>query len=63
MLKFALFVYLLTNGIIKPQDEHEGRQTYIIYTEKGKAIENAYKGEVMYWIETGTFKYDDFLED
>tara|TARA_Y100000389_G_scaffold175150_1_gene185701 strand:- start:327 stop:479 length:153 start_codon:yes stop_codon:yes gene_type:complete len=48
-------------GILEPVEQHEGHQMYNIIQEDG-VIENAYKGEIINYIETGKFEYNDFLE-
>ena len=63
MLTKLIFILYLFTGTVVPQDEHEGRKTYAIFFEDGKVIDYAYKAEVYNWIETGTFQYDDTLED
>ena len=39
------------------------RETYTIFLEDGTCIEHAYSGEVLEWIETGSFHYNEDLED
>jgi hypothetical protein len=63
MLTKLIFVLYLWTGIVTPQDEHEGRKTYAIFMEDGTCIDYAYKAEVYNWIETGSFQYDETLED
>lgn len=48
-------------GVLEPVEQHEGHQMYNIIQKDG-VIENAYKGEVLNYIETGKFEYNDFLE-
>ena len=63
MLTKLIFVFYLCTGTITPQDEHEGRKTYAIFFKDGTCIDYAYKAEVYNWIETGSFQYDETLED
>lgn len=63
MLTKLIFAAYLLTGTVSPQDEHEGRITYIIYLQDDTCIEYAYKGEILNWIETGSFQYDEDLED
>ena len=63
MLTKLIFVLYLLTGTVTPQDEHEGRKTYVIFMKDNTCIEHAYKGEVLHWIETGSFQYDETLED
>jgi hypothetical protein len=55
MSKLILFFYLLT-GKVEMVDG-----LYTIHTAESSVIEYACKGEVLAYIETGVFKYDDFL--
>ena len=57
-----IFVWFLMNGTITPAGEHEDHKMYTIWFKDGKVIDYAYKGEVINYIKTGTFEYDDFLE-
>ena len=63
MLTKLIFVLYLCTGTVTPQDEHEGRETYTIRQADGTCIEHAYAGEVLNWIETGSFQYNEDLED
>jgi hypothetical protein len=63
MLTKLIFALYLLTGTVTPQDEHEGRDTYAIFLEDGTCIEHAYKGEVLNWIESGSFQYNEDLED
>jgi|Laugrespbdmm15sd_2_1035082.scaffolds.fasta_scaffold41186_1 hypothetical protein len=55
-----IFCWFLIIGTVKPQHDVDGRQTYTI---NSIAVEHAYRGEVLQWIETGSFQYDETLED
>jgi hypothetical protein len=59
MLK-ALFVWYVITGVVVPNGDVDGRKMYDIPSER---IEYAYKGEVMLWIETKEFKYNEDLTD
>ena len=63
MLTKLIFALYLWTGTVTPQDEHEGRKTYTIHEKNGTCIEFAYKAEILNWIETGSFQYDETLED
>jgi len=63
MLTKLIFALYLWTGAVVPQDEHEGRKTYVIFFKDGTCVDYAYKAEVYNWIETGSFQYDDTLED
>lgn len=55
-----IFWWFLIIGTVNPQQDVDGRQTYTI---NSIGVEHAYKGEVLQWIETGSFQYDETLED
>lgn len=61
MLKI-LFVWHIITGVIVPQEIIDGRHTYSLRT-KTEIIEFAYKGEVLNYLESGTFEYNEDLED
>jgi hypothetical protein len=65
-MKTLLFVWYLMNGTLIPQKEIDGDWTYrIVFSTPdecfGKEVDYAYKEEVMEWIETGTFEYNEDL--
>jgi hypothetical protein len=59
-----IFIWYLINGTIQPtQESVEGERMYNIHLKKEqKVIEYAYKNEVINWIETKEFKYDDYCQ-
>jgi hypothetical protein len=59
ILIFRLYIVL---GIVQPQDDVDGRTIYTIHT-KSTHIEYAYKEEVLRYLETGVFTYDETLDD
>jgi hypothetical protein len=61
----VIFTWFLMIGIIIPEGDVDGRPTYIINSVDGisEPIEHAYKGEILEYIETGSFEYNEFLED
>ena len=63
MLTKLIFALYLLTGTVTPQQDVDGRETYTIFLEDGTCIEHAYAGEVLKWIETGSFQYDETLED
>jgi hypothetical protein len=40
----------------------DGHKQYALFFEDGKVIDYAYKGEILEYIETGTFEYNEDLE-
>lgn len=55
-----MFILNLHSGIIIPTDDVDGRT---IYSIPSKDIEYAYKTEIIQYLETGVFTYDDTLDD
>lgn len=55
-----MFVLKLHSGIIIPTDDVDGRT---IYSMPSANIEYAYKAEIIQYLETGKFNYDEDLED
>ena len=55
-----MFVLQLHSGVIIPTDDVDGRRTYSIPSAN---IEYAYKAEIIQYLETCTFTYDETLED
>lgn len=55
-----LFILQLHSGVIIPTDEVDGRT---IYSMPSANIEYAYKAEIIQYLETGTFDYNEDLED
>jgi hypothetical protein len=55
-----MFVLQLHTGVIIPTDKVDGRTIYSIPSAN---IEYAYKAEIIQYLETGTFTYDETLED
>jgi hypothetical protein len=62
-MKTIIFIWYLVSGTIVPQDKVEGRQTYALFFEDGKVVDFAFKGEILEYIETGTFEYNEDRED
>jgi hypothetical protein len=60
MITIIKFYLLMLTGVVSSAGDMDGVPLYNIVEEDG-AIENAYKEEVLQYIETGTFLYNDFL--
>ena len=57
-----VFVWWLLNGTVTPAGNNDNHKLYTVWFKDGKVADYAYKGEVMNYIKTGKFEYDDFLE-
>lgn len=55
-----MFVLQLHSGVIIPTDDVDGRTTYSI---PSAYIEHAYKAEIIQYLETGKFEYNEDLID
>jgi hypothetical protein len=55
-----MFVLQLHSGIIIPTDDVDGRT---IYSMPSEGIEYAYKAEIIQYLETGVFMYDETIDD
>ncbi len=55
-----MFVLHLHSGFIVASDDVDGRT---IYSIPSKNIEYAYKSEIIDFMQTGVFTYDETLED
>ena len=72
-METIIFMWYLMTGTIVPQKEVDGRMTYRVefnslteitegnQTFIGNEVDYAYKEEVMEWIETGNFEYNEDL--
>ncbi len=57
-----LFVWHMITGVIVPQEKIDGRNTYSLRTNT-EVIELAYKGEILEYLKSGSFEYNETLED
>lgn len=55
-----MFILHLHSGFIVKTDDVDGRT---IYSIPSKDIEYAYKSEIIYYMQTGVFTYDETLDD
>jgi hypothetical protein len=55
-----MFVLQLHSGVIIPTGDVDGRATYSI---PAAGIEYAYKAEIIQYLETGVFMYDETIDD
>lgn len=61
MTEIVFLCYLIL-GTVQPTDTVDGRQTYTVCIDD-VSIEHAYKGEILNWIDSGKFIYNENLED
>jgi hypothetical protein len=60
LIAHLIFVLQLHSGIIIPTDNVDGRT---IYSIPSAGIEYAYKAEIVQYLETGQFDYNEDLND
>lgn len=60
ILAHLTFVLQLHSGFIIKTDDVDGRD---IYSIPSRGIEYAYKAEILQYMESGVFVYDETLED
>jgi hypothetical protein len=60
LLAQITFILQLHTGIIIPTDNVDGRT---IYSVPSAGIEYAYKAEIIQYLETGVFMYDETIDD
>lgn len=53
------YFYLLIGRVIPMNEQYEGRETYILRFEDNTVVEYCYKEEILEYIESGTFEYND----
>jgi hypothetical protein len=53
------FIWMLLTHVVIPQEKNDDKMTYTIIFKDGTAIEYAYKEEVLEYIKTGTFEYNE----
>lgn len=60
LLANLMFVLQLHSGVIVPTGDVDGRA---IYSVPSAGIEYAYKAEIIQYLETGQFDYNEDLQD
>ena len=57
-----VFLWYLITGTVKYQQTMDGHKQYALFFKNGKVVDYAYKAEILEYIKTGTFEYDETLE-
>ncbi len=57
-----IFIWYILTGTIEYQQTMDGHKQYALFFEDGKVVDYAYKEEILEYIETGTFEYNEDLE-
>ena len=56
-----IFLWYLITGTVVYQQEMDGRNQYALFFPDGKVVDYATKAEIMEYIETNTFEYNEDL--
>jgi hypothetical protein len=56
-----IFIWYLITGTVVYQQEMDGRNQYALFLPDGKVVDYATKAEIMEYIETNTFEYNEDL--
>ena len=55
-----LFYFYIILGRVTPMFEPvDGRETYVLHFSDGTVVEYAYKEEIVEYLQTGTFEYEE----
>jgi len=57
-----IFIWYLVTGTVQYQQTMDGHKQYALFFKDGKVVDYAYKSEILEYIETGTFEYNEDLE-
>jgi len=57
-----IFIWYIFTGTVEYQQTMDGHKQYALFFEDGKVVDYAYKEEILEYIETGTFEYNEDLE-
>jgi hypothetical protein len=64
MVSQMIFHVMVSIGLLIPSGDVDGRVIYDVYNQDCELVaEYAYKGEIYNYIQTGTFVYNELLED
>ena len=56
-----IFIWYLITGTVVYQQEMDGRNQYALFFPDGKVVDYATKAEIMEYIKTGKFQYNEDL--
>ena len=59
MAHIVFYLYLLIGNVIPMNEEHEGRDMYVLKFKDGSVVEHCYKEEIIESLKTGVFMYDE----
>ena len=56
-----IFLWYLITGTVVYQQEMDGRNQYALFFPDGKVVDYAYKEEILEYIDSGDFEYNEDL--
>lgn len=59
MNTLIFYFYLLVGRVLPMHEQHEGRDVYVFHFSDKTVVEYCYKEEILEYIETGTFEYNE----
>jgi hypothetical protein len=62
-MKTIIFYWMMLTGSVKPQEPVDGRKSYSLELKDSTVVEHAYKGEILNYLKTGTFVYNEDIKD
>ena len=57
-----IFAWYLITGTVQYKQTVDGHKQYALFFKDGKVVDYAYKAEILEYIETKTFEYNEDLE-
>lgn len=57
----VIFIWLMLTGQVKYQQTMDHQKQYALFFKDGKVVDYATKYEILEYIETGSFEYDEDL--
>lgn len=63
MFAKLVFMFMLLKGSMIEQMPVDNRKTYALWVNDTTFVDAAYKGEVLNWIKTGEFVYNEDFPD
>lgn len=59
MAGILFYFYILIGRVIPMHEQYEGKDMYVLKFKDRTVVEHCYKEEILEYIETGTFKYNE----
>ena len=62
MIAKTVFIWLVLTGQVKYQQTMNGHKQYALFFKDGKVVDYAYKAEILEYIQSGDFEYNEDSE-